>query len=94
MKKLLGLLLLINSTLITQEKSDVHKAADNATNPLAFVTKLQFQPNYTLKDNGGDQLVMISRIIILQKKLAFAFKKISSLRNRFSSHFLDVRTNN
>jgi len=28
-------------TITAQEKSDIHKAAANATNPLVFVTKLQ-----------------------------------------------------
>lgn len=66
----------INSfNLIAQEKSDVQQAAGNATNPLAFVTKLQFQPNYTLKDNGGDQLVMISRIMQPSKSIGLPFIK-------------------
>ena len=39
------------------------EAAANAANPLAFVTKLQFQPNFTFKNGGGDQLTLISRII-------------------------------
>ena len=76
MKRILLLLILsISVNVIAQEKSDVHKAADNATNPLAFVTKLQFQPNYTLKDNGGDQLVMISRVMQPSKTIGLPFIK-------------------
>lgn len=59
----------------SQKESDVQQAAAHATNPLAFVTKLQFQPNYTLKDNGGDQLVMISRIMQPSKSIGLPFIK-------------------
>jgi hypothetical protein len=56
-----------------KEESDVSKAAQNATNPLAFVTKLQFQPNYTLKDNGGDQFLLINRIMQPSKTIGLPF---------------------
>ena len=69
------LFLFSTALLLAQEESDVSKAAGNATNPLAFVTKLQFQPNYTLKDNGGDQLVMISRIMQPSKTIGLPFIK-------------------
>lgn len=62
-------------TVFAQEESDVQQAAAHATNPLAFVTKLQFQPNYTLKDNGGNQLVMISRIMQPSKSIGLPFIK-------------------
>lgn len=76
MKRFIYLIaLLFTYTIVAQEKSDVKKAAANATNPLAFVTKLQFQPNYTLKDNGGDQLVMISRIMQPSKSIGLPFIK-------------------
>ncbi len=73
---LLFTIFLINSfNLIAQEESDVTKAAGDATNPLAFVTKLQVQPNYTFKDNGGDQLVLVSRIIQPSKSIGLPFIK-------------------
>jgi len=62
-------------TVFAQEESDVQQAAAHATNPLAFVTKLQFQPNYSLKDNGGNQLVMISRIMQPSKSIGLPFIK-------------------
>lgn len=70
-------LLFLFFTYITsaQEASDVQKAAASATNPLAFITKLQFQPNYTTKDNGGNQLVMISRIMQPSKTIGLPFIK-------------------
>ncbi len=73
--KIFIIFFLFSVFLIAQEESDVTKAAANATNPLAFVTKLQFQPNYTLKDNGGNQLVMISRIMQPSKSIGLPFIK-------------------
>jgi len=72
---LFTIILISSFNLIAQEESDVQQAAAHATNPLAFVTKLQFQPNYTLKDNGGDQLVMISRIMQPSKSIGLPFIK-------------------
>lgn len=69
------LLIGISNYTNAQEQEDVTKAAEHATNPLAFVTKLQFQPNYTMKDNGGDQLVMISRIMQPSKSIGLPFIK-------------------
>ncbi len=65
----------MSTIVFSQEKSDVQQAAAHATNPLAFVTKLQFQPNYTIKDNGGGQLVMISRIMQPSKSIGLPFFK-------------------
>jgi len=67
--------LLSSLVMIAQEPSEANKAADDATNPLAFVTKLQFQPNYTFKDNGGDQFVLISRIMQPSKTIGLPFIK-------------------
>ncbi|MCF6224166.1 MAG: hypothetical protein L3J34_10615 [Flavobacteriaceae bacterium] len=76
MQKIIILIyLLIPITLVAQEQSDVNKAADDATNPLAFVTKLQVQPNYTFMDNGGDQLLLVTRIIQPTKTIGLPFIK-------------------
>ncbi len=69
------LFLFISAPIIAQEESDEQKAAANATNPLAFVTKLQIQPNYTLKDNGGDQLSIFNRIMQPSKTIGLPFIK-------------------
>lgn len=42
---------------------DNEEAAANATNPLAFVTKLQVQPNFTWKDEKARQINLTTRII-------------------------------
>ena len=71
-------LFFLSFSVIAQEDdkhTEASKAADDATNPLAFVTKLQFQPNYTFKDNGGDQFVLISRIMQPSKTIGLPFIK-------------------
>ncbi len=67
--------MMFSSLVFAQEESDVQKAADNATNPLAFVTKFQIQPNYTMKDDGGDQLILISRVLQPSKSIGLPFIK-------------------
>ncbi len=74
-QQLFIILLLLSAIAIAQEKSDVQKAAANATNPLASVTKLQIQPNYTFKDNGGDQLSMYIRIMQPSETIGLPFIK-------------------
>lgn len=69
---------------------DVRNAAQNATNPLAFVTKLQIQPNYTIKDNGGDQLILISRIIQPSKSIGLPFIKSKDPEKVYSIYRLEV----
>jgi len=49
-----------------QEKpaeSSLGEAASNATNPMAFVTKLQLQPNFTWKEGDARQINLTTRII-------------------------------
>ncbi len=70
--------LFLTLSLFAQDEdkhAEASKAADNATNPLAFVTKLQFQPNYTFKENGGDQFVLITRIMQPSKTIGLPFIK-------------------
>jgi hypothetical protein len=45
------------------EESGLGEAASNATNPMAFVTKLQVQPNFTWKDGDATQINLTTRII-------------------------------
>jgi len=76
--------------LFAQEESDEQKAAANATNPLAFVTKLQIQPNYTFNDNGGDQLSMYSRIMQPSKSIGLPFIKSKDPAKIYTIYRLEV----
>lgn len=67
--------LIIVTAAMAQDDGGKGEAAANATNPLAFVTKLQFQPNFTWKDAGGEQLSLVSRIIMPTKTIGLPFIK-------------------
>lgn len=45
------------------EESGLAEAASNATNPMAFITKLQVQPNFTWKAADARQINLTTRII-------------------------------
>lgn len=84
--------LLFSIFVVSQEtqESDVQGAAQNATNPLAFVTKLQVQPNYTFKDNGGDQLILINRIIQPTKTVGLPFIKSKDPSKVYTIYRLEI----
>ncbi len=84
------ILIITTSLALAQEESDVKKAADNATNPLAFVTKFQIQPNYTFKDGGGDQLILISRIMQPSKSIGLPFIKSKDPSKVYSIYRLEA----
>ena len=62
-------LFLALSSLVTVEaqdkttESNIGDAASNATNPLAFVTKLQIQPNFVWKEDKARLIILTTRII-------------------------------
>jgi hypothetical protein len=63
---LISWLLIPGLNVFAQEKpeeSGLGEAASNATNPMAFVTKLQIQPNFTWKDGDARQINLTTRII-------------------------------
>lgn len=64
---LAGSVLLIGNKSPAQEKqtadAGLGDAAANATNPMAFVTKLQVQPNFSWKQDKARQLNLTTRII-------------------------------
>jgi hypothetical protein len=51
--------------LCAQEKENevLDEAAANATNPVAFVTKLQVQPNFAWKPDDARQISLVTRLI-------------------------------
>ncbi len=68
----------------------VNEAAANATNPLAFVTKLQVQPNFTWMDNNGRQLNLTSRIIQPSKSIGLPFFKSNDPSKVYTLYRLEV----
>jgi hypothetical protein len=46
-----------------QDQQTLDQAASNATNPLAFVTKLQVQPNFSWMSDNARQINLTTRII-------------------------------
>ena len=86
----IAILIITSSLALAQEESDVKKAADNATNPLAFVTKFQIQPNYTYKNGGGNQLILVSRIMQPSKTIGLPFIKSKKPSKVYSIYRLEA----
>ena len=84
---MLFLCLTINAQEENQSLSD---AASNATNPLAFVTKLQLQPNFTWKDNEGRQVNLTSRIIQPSASIGLPFIKSNDPSKIYTIYRLEV----
>jgi hypothetical protein len=82
--------MLITPVFILAQETDNSSAAANAANPLAFVTKLQFQPNYTWMDNGGDQLSLISRIMKPTATIGLPFIKSKEPDKIYTIYRLEV----
>lgn len=66
------------------------QVASNAANPLAFITKLQFQPDYTFLDSGGDQLSLISRLIQPTKSIGLPFIESKNPGKIYTIYRLEV----
>lgn len=73
-------------TTQTEEPS----AAANATNPLAFVTKLQVQPNFTWKDNEARVMYVTSRIIQPTASVGLPFIKSKDPSKVYTIYRLEV----
>lgn len=75
-----------------QEKptDELATAASNATNPLAFVTKLQVQPNYIFKDNDATQINITSRIVQPTGTLGLPFIKSKDPSKVYTIYRLEV----
>jgi len=78
-------------TVQSQEQPDEKgNAAANATNPLAFVTKLQVQPNFTWGENGGRTLNITSRIIQPTASVLLPFIKSADPSKIYTIYRLEV----
>ena len=70
--------------------SDLDNAAADATNPLAFVTKIQMQPNYIWKDGGGDQFSLITRVLQPTATIGLPFIKSKDPEKVYTIYRLEV----
>ena len=73
-----------------QPADEIAAAAANATNPLAFVTKLQVQPNHTWKDNDASQINITSRIVQPTGTLGLPFIKSKDPSKIYTIYRLEV----
>jgi hypothetical protein len=92
MKQIIFIFLLIGAFVNAQEKptDEIAEAAANATNPLAFVTKLQVQPNHTWKDNDASQINITSRIVQPTGTLGLPFFKSKDASKIYTIYRLEV----
>ncbi len=92
MKKLIGLFFLLGSFINAQEKQEDEKAvaAANATNPLAFVTKLQVQPNYIFKDSDATQINLTLRIMQPTATIGLPFIKSKNPEKVYTIYRLET----
>ncbi|WP_296705973.1 hypothetical protein, partial [Algoriphagus sp.] len=67
-----------------------NEAASNATNPLAFVTKLQVQPNFTWKGEGSRQINLTSRIIHPSATIGLPFIKSKNPEKIYTIYRLEL----
>jgi hypothetical protein len=65
-------------------------AAANATNPMAFITKLQVQPNFTWKDDKARQLNLTSRIVQPTASILLPFIKSKHPEKIYTIYRLEV----
>jgi hypothetical protein len=72
---LIGLLIFKTGHAQQEDNSNIEEAASQATNPLAFITKFQVQPNYTFKDNSGTQFNLTTRIVQPTQSIGLPFIK-------------------
>ena len=74
------------------EKSEetLGNAAANATNPLAFVTKFQVQPNFTFKGDEARQLNLVTRLLQPSPTIGLPFIKSKDPSKVYTIYRLEV----
>ena len=90
---LISLILLSFMQIKAQEKvaeSNLGTAAANAVNPMAFITKLQLQPNFTWKDDKARQLNLTTRIVQPTPSIGLPFIKSKHPEKVYTIYRLEV----
>ena len=77
-------------TIASCHAQDDNEAAANAVNPVAFITKLQVQPNFTWKDEKARQLNLTSRIIQPTTSVLMPFIKSKNPDKVYTIYRLEV----
>ena len=65
-------------------------AASNATNPMAFVTKLQLQPNFTWKGDKARQINLTTRVVQPTASIGLPFIKSKNPSKVYTLYRLEV----
>jgi hypothetical protein len=80
-----------SSTLLAQkEQSDVEGVLWDLISPLAFVTTLEMQPNYSLRYNEDDQLTLITKIIQPSKSIGLPLIESKDPSKTYTVYRLEV----
>lgn len=87
---LLGCLALPALAQEKQADAGLGDAAANATNPMAFVTKLQIQPNFAWKDANGRQINLTTRIIQPTESILLPFIKSNDPSKVYTLYRLEM----
>jgi hypothetical protein len=90
MKQWICLFLLLSAGRTYAQTPDNREAAANATNPLAFVTKLQMQPNFTWKDQDARVLNLTTRIIQPTRTVGLPFIRSKNPEKVYTLYRLEV----
>jgi hypothetical protein len=81
------------TTIIAQDKyteASLDTAVENAVNPVAFVTKLQMQPNFTWKDDKATQINLTTRILEPSATIGLPFIKSKDPSKVYTIYRLEV----
>nr|WP_214460635.1 hypothetical protein [Flavihumibacter fluvii] len=79
--------------IFAQEKtaeSGLDDAAANAVNPMAFVTKLQLQPNFTWKEEKARQINLTTRIVQPTPSIGLPFIKSKNPSKVYTIYRLEI----
>ena len=83
-------LLVLAWTISPCQAQDENEAAANAVNPVAFITKLQVQPNFTWKGDKARQINLTSRIIQPTTSVLLPFIKSKNPAKVYTIYRLEV----
>lgn len=72
------------------EENGLGDAAANAVNPMAFITKLQLQPNFTWKDEKARQLNLTTRIVQPTPSIGLPFIKSKHPEKVYTIYRMEV----